>query len=357
MVSESAMISFVVPAYNEQRLLGRTLQAIHESMRVVAQPYEIVVADDASTDATAEIARANNARVIRVEHRQIAATRNSGARAAKGDRLFFVDADTIINPRTVASALRAMEKGALGGGAPAWFEEKELVPLYFRPLRPLAILVPKLAGFTGGACMFCTREAFRATGGFDERLYWADEIAFALALKREGRFVVLWDRVSTSARRLRKISGLQLLAGGVRLLFTPRKVFTDRSLVENVWYDPNRADDDKPPNSLLARVSNALGLLIIFVIITEPIWTFVPRSLTPLSSCQGKIRFLVGFFLCHLGLVCWPIALVLFANVLRQKRLTGLIQSTGLIAFFVWQAWGATHGVIRIWTLFGHWLA
>jgi glycosyltransferase involved in cell wall biosynthesis len=86
------------------------LQAIHESARAAGQPYEIIVVDDASTDATAEIARQNNARVVSVNHRQIAATRNAGASVAQGGRLFFVDADTTINPRVVASALRWMDK-------------------------------------------------------------------------------------------------------------------------------------------------------------------------------------------------------------------------------------------------------
>jgi len=101
------VISFIVPAHNEEACLGRTLEAIRESADFVAQPYEIIVVNDASTDSTAEIARQNNARVVDVNHRQIAATRNSGARAAAGDRLFFVDADTIINSSVVAAALRA----------------------------------------------------------------------------------------------------------------------------------------------------------------------------------------------------------------------------------------------------------
>ncbi len=125
------MISFIVPAHNEQAGIGRTLQAIHAVADVFDQ-YEVIVVDDASTDATAEIARQHNAVVLPVNHRQIAATRNSGARAAHGDRLFFVDADTTINPRAVALALRAMDKGAAGGGAPARFEG--VVPLYARLL-------------------------------------------------------------------------------------------------------------------------------------------------------------------------------------------------------------------------------
>src|SRR5256885_14995047 len=123
------MISFIVPAHNEQTCLPRTLQAIHDSAKALGRPYEIIVVDDASTDATAEIARENSARVVRVNHRQIAATRNSGGRAAQGERLFFIDADTLANPRAVAAALRYMDNGAVGGGAPTLLDKNEKVPL------------------------------------------------------------------------------------------------------------------------------------------------------------------------------------------------------------------------------------
>src|SRR5437667_3644203 len=128
------MISFIVPAHNEQMQLGRTLQAIHGAAHAVGQPYEVIVVDDASVEATSEIAQQNNARVVSVNHRQIATTRNSGARASNGERFFFVDADTIVNSRTVASALEAMDKGAVGGGGATWIEKNESVPLYVRLL-------------------------------------------------------------------------------------------------------------------------------------------------------------------------------------------------------------------------------
>jgi glycosyltransferase involved in cell wall biosynthesis len=351
------MISFIVPAHNEQACLGRTLEAIHQSARIVGRPYEVIVVDDASTDATAEVARQNRARVVHVNHRQIAATRNSGGRAARGERLFFVDADTTINPRAVAAALRAMDQGAVGGGGPAWPEQNDPVPLYVRFLGLFALLLPKLVGFSGGAFMFCTRAAFQATGGFDERLYWGEEGVFALALRREGRFVGLWERVLTSGRRFRKISGLQLLGGGIRLIFSPVKMFTQRASVEKVWYDSNRANDDKMPNSLAVRLSNGITLVVIVVAITAPIWSLTPWSLTPLTSLLGKARFVVGTFLCHAGLLFWPVAVVLFVNLLRQKQWTGLIQSVALIAFSAWHGWGAAHGVIRIWTQLYRWLA
>jgi len=120
----------------------------------------------------------------------MAATRNSGARAANGERLFFVDADTTINSRALASALRAMERGAVGGLGAKWVSKDESIPLYARLLLIFLAFAPKLVGFTGGAFMFCTRDAFHAAGGFDERLHWAEEGGFALALNRQGRFFV-----------------------------------------------------------------------------------------------------------------------------------------------------------------------
>ena len=203
--------------------------------------------------------------------------------------------------------------------------------------------------------MFGTREAFHATGGFNERLYWAEEGGFALALKREGRFVVLGECVLTSGRRLRTMSGLRLLAFCARAVLSPFKMITRRSSVEKIWYDSNRADDDKMPRSLALQVSNAIALLILIVVVTAPLWRFVPRSLTPLASPLGQIRFAIAICLCHLGLFFWPCAMVLFVNLLRQKRWTGLIQSVALIAFCSWHAWDSTRGVMRIWTLFGHW--
>ncbi|MEY2428248.1 MAG: hypothetical protein QOJ40_1133 [Verrucomicrobiota bacterium] len=350
------MISFIVPAHNEQICLPRTLQAIHESARVTGQPYEIIVVDDASTDLTAEIARQHNARVVSVNHRQIAATRNSGGRAAIGDCLFFVDADTTINPRAVASALRSMDKGAVGGGAPVWLGRNEVVPLYVWLLVLVSVLGSKLAGFTGGAFMFCTREAFQATGGFNERLYWAEEGGFALALKREGRFVVLWKPVLTSGRRFRTTSGLQVLATVVRTALFPRKMLTRRSSVKKIWYDSNRGHDDRMPRSLAVQISNGIALAVLIVFMSGPIWNFIPDDY-PLASPLGKIRFAIVTFLCHVELVLWPFAIILFVNLMRQKRWTGLVQSVALIAFCSWQAWDSTQGVVWIWSHFYHWLA
>ena len=350
------MISFIVPAHNEQACLPHTLRAIHEAARAVGRPYEIIVVDDASTDATPEIARQNSARVMSVNHRQIAATRNSGGRAARGEQLFFVDADTTINPRAVASALRALDKGAAGGGAPALLGKNEVVPLYIRLMGYLAVVAARPLGFTGGAFMFCTRAAFQATGGFNERMFWGEEGVFALRLKREGRFIAVWNPVITSGRRFRRTSALQLLAGGVRMIFSPVRMFTQRAAVEKIWYDSNRADDDKAPNSWIVRISNGIAFLLLLLLLTGPVWNFVPMSLTPMSSLQGKVRFVIAMFLCHACLIFWPVAAFLFWHLLRRKHWVEWLKLLAICAFSVWQAWSATGCVVRIWTVLGRWL-
>ena len=77
------MISFIVPAYNEELELSPTLAAIQAATSGLSQPFESIVVDDASTDATPEIAEQAGARVVSIHRRQIAAARNAGASAAR----------------------------------------------------------------------------------------------------------------------------------------------------------------------------------------------------------------------------------------------------------------------------------
>jgi glycosyltransferase involved in cell wall biosynthesis len=343
------MISFIVPAHNEQASLGRTLEAIHKAARVVGQPYEIIVVDDASTDATPEIAAQNSARVVSVNHRQIAATRNSGARAAQGERLFFVDADTTIHSRALASALRAMDNGAAGGGAPTRFDAA--APLYAHLLLWWLGLLMRLPGIAGGAFMFCTREAFVATGGFDEKLFGAEDAAMCWALKRQGRFVVLWQWVVTSGRRMRGVRGLRMLAGLVRMAFLPG-MLKRRSRVRKIWYESNREQDDSTSSSLAVRLLHAVMLLLVIGWILP--WGLIPWSLTPREELLGQIRLGFVIFGCHIALVVWPCAYFLFHYLFRQTRWIERAKLAGLLALCLWCAWGATPVVIWFWTSLFH---
>jgi glycosyltransferase involved in cell wall biosynthesis len=233
------MISFIVPAYNEERLLGATLDALRLAGGALDEPYELVVVDDGSTDRTAVIAQDRGAMLVSVAHRQIAATRNSGAQKAKGDLFIFVDADTIVNEAVVGSAVEALRGGAAGGGAAVEFDGT--VPLYWRLLVPALVWSFRAAGLAAGCFLFCTRNAFEAVGGFDEAFYGAEELVMSQALKRHGKFVVLRQAVMTSGRKLRTHSVREVLMIIGRLAVRGPKAVKQRQGME-LWYAERRED-------------------------------------------------------------------------------------------------------------------
>ncbi len=247
------MLSFVIPAHDEAELLGRTLAALHQSARAVGEPYEVIVADDASRDGTGVIAQQRGARTVAVNFRQIAATRNAGARVATGDLLFFVDADTMVTAGAVRAAVGALRGGAVGGGSAVRFDGP--VPLYATILERvvLPVLLPLLK-MAPGCFLFCTRRAYLAAGGFDEGLFWAEEVAFAKRLKRQGRFVILREFVITSGRKVRSHSALGLLRVGAQLALGRRTAL-------DYWYGPRVGLATKPPNRCTTpiRLSNNIA--------------------------------------------------------------------------------------------------
>jgi glycosyltransferase involved in cell wall biosynthesis len=233
------MISFVIPAHDEERLIAATLDAIHASARHAGQPYEVIVVNDASNDRTGAIAAAHGARVIDVQKRHIAATRNAGAREARGDVLFFVDADTQANAAAVRAALRAMSQGAVGGGCV--FRYDGPIPWWARILHPIGITGGRLLTLVGGAFLFCRRADFEAIGGFCERYFAAEDLAFVRALKRRGRFVIPWPMVLTSNRKIDKLSLRRALAELFRFAVRGPESYVSRDGLE-LWYGPEARD-------------------------------------------------------------------------------------------------------------------
>ncbi len=231
------MLSFVVPAFNEERELPRALEAIHLAAKASAHPYEIVVVDDNSTDKTAALAEAAGARVITVSHRQIAAVRNAGARAARGDVLFFVDADTCIKPPHVSGAIAALEGGSIGGGAHV--EILDEVPPWARVFIYLFTKVYFAANLGAGAFLFTSRSGYERCGGFDEQYFAGEEIYFTQALKRLGRFTLLRTPVTTSGRKLRMYSGRYLLGRSLQIVFGGTKAVRSRDKLD-LWYEGKR---------------------------------------------------------------------------------------------------------------------
>jgi glycosyltransferase involved in cell wall biosynthesis len=211
------LISFVVPAWNEEAHLAATLTCIREAARSLGERFEIVVANDGSTDRTGQIAEQLADRTVHVRYRQIAATRNAGAREAQGDLLIFVDADTTVTGDLLGAVAQAVRQGAVGGGCFARFDEP--VPLWGALAVVLANAYNRLFRVAYGCFFFCTREAFDAVGGFDASLYITEEVGMSQALRRFGRFVVLPQRVVTSGRKTRALTLREALPTAFRAVF------------------------------------------------------------------------------------------------------------------------------------------
>ena len=231
------LISFVVPAYNEAACLAATLASIHAAAQACRVEYEIVVADDASTDDTARIAAEAGARVVRVGNRQISKTRNDGAREARGERLVFVDADTQLNAAVLGEALQALEAGAVGGGAMPVFDAG--AEPWSRRMMAVVAATMRFFRLAAGCFVFCRRADFEAVGGFDERNFAGEEVMLSLALRRRGRFVILPSRLVTSPRKFRGMSFREFLPLGARVLFR-RPSALHRREGNEFWYDGKR---------------------------------------------------------------------------------------------------------------------
>lgn len=235
------MLSFIVPAHDEERLLGRTLASIHAGGKSIGEPYEIIVVDDSSGDRTASIAAEHGARVERVEHRQISRARNAGARVATGDPLIFVDADTVVSAPVLRATLEALRSGAIGGGAS--FAADGWIPMYGRVLVALTRMTMRRANLIAGCYVFCARAAFDRVGGFDESVYAAEEIILSRRLAEIGRIVILREAVVTSGRKLRSHSGwdlVRLLGAGLRRGSDVVRTREDLAL----WYGKRRNEED-----------------------------------------------------------------------------------------------------------------
>lgn len=231
--------SIVVPAYNEEQLLPATLDRLRAAMETRPLRGEIVVVDNGSTDGTAALARAGGARVVEEPVNQISRARNTGARAARGRFLVFVDADTLVPPATLGQAVDALASGRVCGGGAAVEMEGVSTGVAARMVW-LWNALSRGRRLAAGSFVFALREAFEAVGGFSERVYASEEIWLSRALKRWGRrrglgFVILQDPpVVTSGRKARWYPTPVLLAVAVTLLLMPFLVRSRRFCW--LWY-------------------------------------------------------------------------------------------------------------------------
>ncbi len=245
------IVSFIIPAHNEARFIRATVEAIQQavgSCGLEVGPTEIIVVDDDSSDDTAGIAEGMGARIVRGRWRQIAAVRNAGAKAARGDLFIFIDADTLITPETLQATLHNVRhENAIGGGATIAMDRA--LGLAYHLMASLVNFQWRIANLAYGCYVYATREAFESVGGFDERYYAAEEYFISIALtdyatRTHRRFMVVNQPVITSTRKMDQFSpGETLWRFLLMMLKGPRGVMQREGL--DLWYEPGIEDTPK----------------------------------------------------------------------------------------------------------------
>ncbi len=192
----SRMISVIIPAHNEARYLGRTLEGLHR------QNYgwlEVIVVANGCTDETAELARGRCHRLIVLSQKCLGTARNLGARMARGELLVFLDADTVLEPmalRRIAEAFSRQDASGTIRGRP----DTERLP--YRLVYGLKNFVhwSRLHAGSSGV-IICWKDHFVRAGGFDEGLEVRENSELMKRLRRFGSYRYIGDVSATTSMR------------------------------------------------------------------------------------------------------------------------------------------------------------
>lgn len=239
-------ISVIVPAFNEEKLLAGTLRSIRAAMAAFIHRgwlTELIVCDNNSTDRTAEIARTEGAQVVFEPVNQISRSRNTGAAAATGDWLVFVDADSQPNAELFADLADTITKGScLAGGCTLRMDGNRRAAHW---LNGFWNGISRVTRWAAGSFIFCDAKVFREIGGFNQTLYASEEIDLFIRLKRlarkTGRRIVILHRhpMTTSDRKLRLYTTGELLRFTLKTVFLWRRTLRDPKEC-HAWYDGRR---------------------------------------------------------------------------------------------------------------------
>jgi len=242
---EDLSISFVVPAYNEERLLPATLTAILAELRGTGCAGEVIVVNNASTDATAAIARSfKGVRVVDEPMKSLARARQAGFTAANGRLIANIDADTVLpegwldrvlaefaaNPKLVALSGPYVYTGISRTGA---FAVRGFYVIGYG-FYVLNRFVFRVGSMLQGGNFIVSREALARIGGYssDFAFYGEDtDVACRLATVGDVKFTFRqWAH--SSGRRLAKEGILRMgVRYGLNFLWTTflRRPFTQTS--------------------------------------------------------------------------------------------------------------------------------
>jgi len=239
-------VSVAIPAFNEERLIAGTLACVRHCMEEFARrdwQTELIVCDNNSTDRTAELAQASGATVVFEPVNQISRARNAAAKAATGDWIIFVDADSTPSPELFSDVADQIAGGeCLAGGATVRLESDNWVA---GRITMLWNAISRSRRWFAGAFIFCSADAFRRVGGFSEELFVSEEIDLSKRLNRlareTGKKVVILHRhpLRTSARKTELYSTREHLRFIWNSLLHGSKLIRSRDEC-HLWYDGRR---------------------------------------------------------------------------------------------------------------------
>ena len=176
--------SILIPARNEEDFLPKCL----DSIRVAATPFpdqvETIVALNRCTDHTEEIALKHGAKVVHEDGRNLARIRNAAARAATGEIVITIDADSQMTDNMLVEIDRLLRTGRFIGGGVTIRPERWSLGILVTVLL-LAVLL--LRRRVSGGLFWCLRKDFEAIGGFNENLVSLEDLDFAKRLKAYGK--------------------------------------------------------------------------------------------------------------------------------------------------------------------------
>lgn len=213
-------VSVVIPARNEAAYVTRALDSVGAQGYPVDR-IEVVVAVNDSVDDTAGVVRrfqeahpGRRLTVLEDATPGVARAKNAGARAATGQVLLFLDADSRMAPDLIERVVQASSDGSPAGSIPIRADSDDILDRGF-----FALLEYGKRLFAIRANMlFCRHEVFEAVGGFDERLYQAEDRDLLVRLQRRGVIVthLVGTWIATSPRRLHegplRVGTLRVLA-------------------------------------------------------------------------------------------------------------------------------------------------
>jgi len=194
------MISVVIAAYNEEKALGACLDSLLEQT-APRNSYEIIVADDGSTDKTVQVAESRGVRVVTQPNRGPSAARNLGAQQARGDVTLFIDADSVPDAHCVEAMATAFVDPQLAGASG---EKKtrqtnlwaRLIQLEYDFKYDRLASHPRI-DFVDSSTAGYRREIFISNKGFDTNLKEAEDVEFSFRLAERGyRMILLREAIT-----------------------------------------------------------------------------------------------------------------------------------------------------------------